>query len=146
LEAGQFAERRDVDEHVARGALQQRAGLVLREGERVATATGESDHHGKLYAGRTTHRIRPGGSGGSSGKGTIMRALCWAVVFLLVSAPVGLGQDVSRPEELKKMYDEALVQLKSAQDRKSQLAKENERLSAQVEELKKDLAAAQAEA
>lgn len=75
-----------------------------------------------------------------------MRWLRWAVATLLAVATVGSAQEVSKPEELKRMYDEALGQLKAAQDRKNELAKENERLTAKVDELQKDLAAAQAEA
>src|SRR5437764_13546272 len=48
------------------------------------------------------------------------------------------------PDQLKQMYNDTLAQLKAAQDRKTQLAGENEALKAKVAELEKQLAAAQA--
>ncbi|MDP9173652.1 MAG: hypothetical protein M3O30_07275 [Planctomycetota bacterium] len=53
------------------------------------------------------------------------------------------GQDV-KPEDIKKLYDDTLVQLKAAQDRKSQLATDNEKLAAKVGELEKQVAAQKA--
>lgn len=67
-----------------------------------------------------------------------------AALLLLSAAPSG-AQDPLKPDQLKKAYDDALVQLKSAQDRKAELAKENEALGAKVEELKKQLSASQAQ-
>jgi septal ring factor EnvC (AmiA/AmiB activator) len=43
------------------------------------------------------------------------------------------------PEQLRKMYNDALAQLKSAQERRNALALENERLTAQVAELQTQL-------
>jgi septal ring factor EnvC (AmiA/AmiB activator) len=54
------------------------------------------------------------------------------------------ADDEPKPEELKQMYQKALDQLKSAQERKTQLAAENEQLKARVAELEKQLAATQA--
>jgi len=60
---------------------------------------------------------------------------CLAVV--LVSTGVGRAQE-AKPEDLSKMYQETLEQLKDAQNRKTQLAAENA-------DLQKKLAAANAE-
>jgi TolA-binding protein len=61
-----------------------------------------------------------------------------SILFLLAIAGVAWGEDEPKPEVLKKMYADTLEQLKAAQDRKSQLA-------ARVEELEKQLAAANAQ-
>jgi hypothetical protein len=64
--------------------------------------------------------------------------------MLLIVMPVGArAEDEVKPEQLKKMYDDALAQLKAAQDRKAELAKENDALTAKVTELQKQLAASQ---
>jgi predicted nuclease with TOPRIM domain len=69
-----------------------------------------------------------------------MRALVWAVaVFLALSAGLALAQDAANPEQLKKLYDDALAQLKAAQDRKNELATQNEQLNTKVQELQKQL-------
>ena len=69
-----------------------------------------------------------------------MRALVWAVAVLLaLSAGLALAQDAANPEQLKKLYDDALAQLKAAQDRKNELATQNEQLNTKVQELQKQL-------
>jgi septal ring factor EnvC (AmiA/AmiB activator) len=65
-------------------------------------------------------------------------ALC-----LLAAGTAARAEDKPNPDQLKKAYDDALVQLKSAQNSKSLLASENEKLARQVEGLKKQLAGAQ---
>ena len=60
-------------------------------------------------------------------------------ISVLLLASIALGQEPP-PEQLRKMYDDALVQLKAAQDRKNELNGENERLKAKVAELEKQLA------
>jgi septal ring factor EnvC (AmiA/AmiB activator) len=71
-------------------------------------------------------------------KDTTMRGLvCVMGMLLLFSSAISLADEPINPEQLKKAYDDALVQLKAAQDRKAELAKENEALAAKVEELKK---------
>src|SRR3954468_8579658 len=67
-----------------------------------------------------------------------MRARTWAFLALLLSATVAVAQDAPKPEQLKKMYDDALAQLKAAQDRKTELAQENEQLKAQLAEVSKE--------
>jgi hypothetical protein len=46
---------------------------------------------------------------------------------------------------LKKLYEDALAQLKAAQDRKNELAKQNEQLTAKAADLQKQLDAAKSE-
>jgi septal ring factor EnvC (AmiA/AmiB activator) len=74
-----------------------------------------------------------------------MMRLCATVMaaVLLIAATTAPADEPLKPEQLKKAYDDALVQLKAAQDRKAELAKENEALGVKVEELKKELAASQ---
>src|SRR5258706_13525418 len=78
-------------------------------------------------------------------RGRVRGYRCVLGMVLLVSAATARAEDPVKPEQLKKAYDDALVQLKAAQDRKADLAKENEALAAKVEELKKQLAASQAQ-
>lgn len=70
-----------------------------------------------------------------------MRTVIWLLVGLLISATASLAEDKPNPDQLKKAYDDALVQLKSAQDSKNALAKQNTELTKEVEDLKKQLAA-----
>ena len=49
------------------------------------------------------------------------------------------AQDNPNPEQMKKAYEAAQEQLKAAQERKNQLAAENETLKANVAELQKQL-------
>ncbi len=74
-----------------------------------------------------------------------MRACQWGLILSLSFGSFVAAADTPAPDQLKKMYEDALVQLKSAQDRKNELAKENETIKARVEELSKQLAAAQAQ-
>jgi hypothetical protein len=62
----------------------------------------------------------------------------WAVVALTATAV--WADDKPNPDQLKKAYDDALVQLREAQNSKNELARENDRLKGQVEDLKKQLA------
>ena len=76
-----------------------------------------------------------------------LRGVVVAVVVMatLVSSPAAaLAQENPNPEQLKKAYDTALEQLKAAQERKNQLAAENEKLAATVADLQKQLTAANA--
>ena len=59
----------------------------------------------------------------------------------LASAPIALAEDEPKPEQLKQMYQDTLSQLKSAQERKTQLAAENEQLKTKVADLEKQLQA-----
>ena len=69
-----------------------------------------------------------------------MRAYVRAVVVVVgMSVGVTFAQDAPKPEQLRKMYDDALAQLKAAQDRKTELAQQNEQLTARVNALTKEL-------
>ena len=74
-----------------------------------------------------------------------MRALFWAVAAVALSARLAIAQDAANPEQLKKLYADALTQLKAAQDRKNELATQNEQLTAKVAELQKQLDQARTE-
>jgi TolA-binding protein len=50
-----------------------------------------------------------------------------------------------KPEELRKLYQDTLSQLTAAQNRKAELAAENEKLTARVTELEKQLKTAQSD-
>ena len=71
------------------------------------------------------------------------RSIFIALTFIVLAVP-SFGQD-PKPEQLKKMYQDALTQLNAAQDRKNELAMQNEQLTAKVAELTKQLDAARAE-
>lgn len=73
-----------------------------------------------------------------------MKSWLCALVALAALAPIALADDAPKPEQLKVMYDDAMQQLKAAQERKTQLATENEVLKAKVAELQKQLQAAEA--
>ena len=70
----------------------------------------------------------------------------WAILAGLTSASAARAEDPPKPDQLKQMYDDALGQLKAAQERKNQLAAENEQLKAKVADLQKQLDAAQLQA
>src|SRR5258705_11588984 len=65
---------------------------------------------------------------------------------LCATGPPTMAEDPPKPDQLKQMYDDTLAQLKSAQERKTQLAAENEQLKAKLADLQKQLTAAQAQA
>ena len=71
-----------------------------------------------------------------------MRSVTFALAALLVLGSVARAEDKPNPEQLKKAYDDALVQLKSAQDSKNALARQNAELTKQIDDLKKQLATA----
>jgi septal ring factor EnvC (AmiA/AmiB activator) len=89
-------------------------------------------------------------TGGSRSGGRRRRQFPLAVLVVTLAlslSPAGSrAQEQPKPEQLQKMYDDALAQLKAAQDRKSELAKENEKLTAEVDRLKKELDSTRAEA
>jgi len=74
-----------------------------------------------------------------------MRWLCAAITLMLTLAPVARAQDAVQPDQLRKMIDDAMDQLKAAQERKNQLAAENDQLKARAAELQKQLDAAQSQ-
>jgi len=62
--------------------------------------------------------------------------LAFGFVMACVSPPLR-AQPQSNPDDLSKKYEDALTQLKAAQDRKNELATENEQLKARIAELEK---------
>jgi uncharacterized protein YukE len=68
--------------------------------------------------------------------------MCWltlAAACVLLPGAAGFAQEATTPDQLKKDYQDALNQLKSAQDRKSELANENAKLAAKVADLEKQV-------
>ena len=74
-----------------------------------------------------------------------MRVACRLVLISAFLAAPALAQDEPKANQLKKMYDDALAQLKAVQDRRNELAKENEALAERVKALETQVAAAQSE-
>jgi hypothetical protein len=73
---------------------------------------------------------------------TTVRGVCGLLVAVLlgVMPPASArADDKQDPEQLKKAYDDALVQLKAAQERKNQLAADNEKLAGQLSDLQKQV-------
>jgi cell division protein FtsB len=70
-----------------------------------------------------------------------MRMLWVTVLAACILAPTApsFAQDGATLDQMKKMYQDALGQLKSAQDRKSELANENAKLTAHIADLEKQL-------
>jgi len=71
-----------------------------------------------------------------------MRTCLIVAMAILFLAKPGFGEDI-KPEQIKRMYDDALAQLKAAQDRKAELSRENEVLNAKLAEMQKQLAESQ---
>jgi septal ring factor EnvC (AmiA/AmiB activator) len=72
-----------------------------------------------------------------------MRRYVWLIAALFLLAGTALAEDKPNPDQLKKAYEDTLAQLKEAQNSKNDLAKENEKLGKQLEDVKKQLAGAQ---
>lgn len=67
----------------------------------------------------------------------------WVMVAVLLLATTGVfADDKPNPDQIQKAYDDALVQLKQAQNAKNDLAKENDKLGRQIDDLKKQLSVA----
>jgi chromosome segregation ATPase len=69
----------------------------------------------------------------------------WVAAVVMATAGLAHAQDQTNPEELNRKYQDALTQLKAAQDRKNELATENEKLTARVAELEKQIEQAKRE-
>jgi hypothetical protein len=92
----------------------------------------------------------------STRKGKItMRWICVLVAAGMIASwvPRTLAQEGLSSEQLRRMYDDAVVQLKTAQDRRNELARENDKLRSRItqletveKELEKEMAAANARA
>ena len=82
-----------------------------------------------------------------------MRVGMWALALSLGLATAAAAEDEPKPEEWKRMYQDASAQLRAAQDRKAEMAAENAKLAAQnvklaarAAELEKQAQAAAAQA
>jgi septal ring factor EnvC (AmiA/AmiB activator) len=69
----------------------------------------------------------------------IPMGLAVMVACLHASAAKVSAQDGANLDQVKKMYQDALVQLKEAQDRKSELANENAKLTSHIADLEKQI-------
>lgn len=72
---------------------------------------------------------------------------CSAIVFaslLLMPAALSAQEELSS-DQLRRMYDDALAQMRTAQDRRNELARENEKLRARIAQLEKELQMAQSQ-
>jgi DNA repair ATPase RecN len=67
-----------------------------------------------------------------------------AAILVLILASLSFGDDAPKPDVLQQMYKDTLAQLKTAQDRKNELAADNDKLTARISELEKQLADNQA--
>ena len=75
---------------------------------------------------------------------TVASLICGAVL-VMAYAVTSNAQDSGQTSDWKKMYDDVSAQLRAAQDRKSELAGDNAKLTARVAELEKQVQAAEAE-
>ena len=64
----------------------------------------------------------------------------WAILILATVSSSAAALQQPSYEQLQSLYDDSLKQLAQSQDRKNQLAGENERLKARVAELETELA------
>jgi hypothetical protein len=80
-----------------------------------------------------------GGGRHPVGKEAGMLRLGLMLVIGLASSAV-LGQEPPKPDDLNRAYQDALGQLKAAQDRKNELANENMQLLEQIADLHRQLA------
>lgn len=69
----------------------------------------------------------------------------FALVTSLLALPAVVAAQEQTSEQLRKMYDDAVAQMRSAQDRRNELARENEKLRAHIGELEDALAKTQAQ-
>ncbi len=73
-------------------------------------------------------------------KGRVMRLVMIVSLAVLMAATSAWGDNV-KPDDLERMFHDTLIQLKEAQNRKAELATENEKLTARVAELEKQVSA-----
>jgi septal ring factor EnvC (AmiA/AmiB activator) len=70
----------------------------------------------------------------------------WKIICLVVlTAATAAPADNVKPDDVDRMFHDTLLQLKEAQNRKAELATENEKLSARVAELEKQVQTESAE-
>lgn len=66
-----------------------------------------------------------------------------AISVSLLVTPLAWAEEQLSSDQLRRMYDDAVAQMKSAQDRRNDLARQNEKLQARIAQLEKDLAETQ---
>ena len=66
-------------------------------------------------------------------------AVGFALLCSSIATPAAHAQNQPNPDEINRKYEDALNQLKAAQDRKNELANENEQLKARIAELEKQI-------
>jgi septal ring factor EnvC (AmiA/AmiB activator) len=74
-----------------------------------------------------------------------MRKPLFIAIVLGLTCSVCVADDPPKPEVLQQMYKDTVAQLKDAQDRKNELASQNDKLLAQIKQLQKDVADRQAQ-
>ena len=74
-----------------------------------------------------------------------MRRMLAGLLLLAICSPI-FGDVEVNPDQLKRMYDDAVAQLRAAQDGRNKLAKENENMTAQIRDLQKQVQDAKSEA
>lgn len=74
-----------------------------------------------------------------------MRRSLAGLLLLAICSPV-FGDGEVNVDQLNRMYDQAVAQLRAAQDRRNELAKENEKLTAQIRDMEKQILKAKTEA
>ena len=76
-----------------------------------------------------------------------MRRMLAGLLLLAICSPVfGDGDGDVNGDQLKRMYDNAVAQLRAAQDGRNEIAKKNETLTAQIRDLQKQVQDAKDEA
>src|ERR1700733_14561030 len=70
---------------------------------------------------------------------TMRLLLAAALIFTLTSFSLAQDQSGGNLEELNRKYQDALAQLKAAQNRKNELANENDKLTARLADMQKQL-------
>ena len=73
-----------------------------------------------------------------------MRKSLLITLVLALTSSVCVADDPPKPDVLQQMYKDTVAQLKDAQDRKNELAGQNDKLVAQIKQLQSDLADRQA--
>jgi hypothetical protein len=66
-----------------------------------------------------------------------MRPLVWAAIMACTLASTAMAQTARPPSDWEKMYNDVSAQLRAAQDRKSELAADNARLTTRVAQLQR---------
>jgi septal ring factor EnvC (AmiA/AmiB activator) len=74
-----------------------------------------------------------------------MRSGLWAVAAVLALSSTAMSANEPKPDQWQKMYHDASIQLRAAQDRRAELSAQNTRLVVHAAELQKRLELAEEE-